>query len=162
LSFLSAILDVILSIYARHHKSRNQSCNDRKRNGQASSASSYFAAFTNELVSQGRPPTEPLSDEDCMKVLKRMAKQRKDSIDQFSAGGREDLAESEKAELAIIEALLPAQMSEIEIEKRVREKLEANPIDASKKGMFIGTMMKELGDTADGALVKQVIDRLVA
>jgi uncharacterized protein YqeY len=120
------------------------------------------AAFTNELVSQGRPPTEPLSDEDCMKVLKRMAKQRKDSIDQFSAGGREDLAESEKAELAIIEALLPAQMSEIEIEKRVREKLEANPIDASKKGMFIGTMMKELGDTADGALVKQVIDRLVA
>jgi uncharacterized protein YqeY len=120
------------------------------------------AAFTNELVSQGRPPTESLSDEDCLKVLKRMAKQRKDSIDQFSAGGREDLAESEKAELAIIEMLLPAQMSEIEIEKRVREKLDANPIDASKKGMFIGAMMKELGDTADGAVVKSVIDRLVA
>lgn len=120
------------------------------------------AAFTNELVSQGRPPTDPLSDEDCMKVLKRMAKQRKDSIDQFTTGGREDLAESEKAELTIIETLLPAQMSEAEIEKRVREKLEANPIDASKKGMFVGAMMKELGDTADGAVVKSVIDRLVA
>lgn len=120
------------------------------------------AAFTNELVSQGRPPTDPLSDEDCMKVLKRMAKQRKDSIDQFTAGGREDLAEAEKAELAVIETLLPAQMSEQEIEARVKEKLAANPIDASKKGMFIGQMMKELGDTADGALVKQVVDRLVA
>jgi uncharacterized protein YqeY len=120
------------------------------------------AAFTNELVSQGRPPTDPLSDEDCMKVIKRMAKQRKDSIEQFTAGGREDLAESEKAELAIVEALLPAQMSEAEIESRVREKLDANPIDASKKGMFIGQMMKELGDTADGSAVKAVIDRLVA
>lgn len=120
------------------------------------------AAFTNELVTQGRPPTDPLSDEDCMKVLKRMAKQRKDSIDQFAAAGREDLAESEKAELAVVESLLPAQMSEAEIEKRVQEKLAANPIDSTKKGMFIGQMMKELGDTADGAMVKAVIDRLVA
>jgi uncharacterized protein len=119
------------------------------------------AAFTNELVSQGRPPTEPLSDEDCMKVLKRMAKQRKDSIEQFSAGGREDLADSEKAELAIVEALLPAQMSEQEIENRVKEKLAANPIDPTKKGMFMGAMMKELGETADGTMVKAVIDRLV-
>lgn len=120
------------------------------------------AAFTNELVSQGRPPTDPLSDEDCMKVIKRLAKQRKDSIEQFTAGGREDLAESEKAELAVIETLLPAQMSEAEIEQKIKEKLAANPIDPTKKGMFIGQMMKELGDTADGAIVKAVIDRLVA
>lgn len=120
------------------------------------------AAFTNELVTQGRPPTDPLSDEDCMKVLKRMAKQRKDSIDQFAAAGREDLAESEKAELAIIENLLPAQMSEGDIEARVKAKLAESPIDPAKKGMFVGQMMKELGDTADGAMVKAVIDRLVA
>lgn len=119
------------------------------------------AAFTNELVSQGRPPTEPLSDEDCTKVLKRLAKQRKDSMEQFTAGGRPELAESEAAELAVIETLLPAQMSEGEIEHKVKEKLAANPIDPSKKGMFMGTMMKELGDTADGTVVKSVIDRLV-
>lgn len=119
------------------------------------------AAFTNELVTQGRPPTDTLSDEDCKKVLKRMAKQRKDSIDQFVAGGREDLADSEKSELAIIETMLPAQMSEADIEAKVKEKLAANPIDPSKKGMFVGQMMKELGDTADGAVVKAVIDRLV-
>lgn len=119
------------------------------------------AAFTNELVSQGHPPTDPLSDEDCMKVIKRLAKQRKDSIEQFTAGGRPDLAESELAELAIIEELLPAQMSEAEIEEKVKAKLAAEPIDATKKGIFVGQMMKELGGNADGALVKAVIDRLV-
>jgi uncharacterized protein YqeY len=121
-----------------------------------------MAAFTNELVTQGRPPTDPLSDEDCMKVIKRLAKQRKDSIDQFISGGRPELAEDEKAELAVIEGFLPAQMSEADIEARVAAKLAETPIDPTKKGQFVGTMMKELGDTADGAVVKAVIDRLTA
>ncbi len=120
------------------------------------------AAFTNELVTQGRPPTEPLSDEDCMKVIKRLAKQRKDSIEQFVAGGRPELAEDEKAELAIIEEFLPAQMTEAEIESKVKAKLAETPLDPTKKGQFVGTMMKELGSTADGAMVKAVIDRLTA
>jgi uncharacterized protein YqeY len=119
------------------------------------------AAFTNELVTQGKPPTDPLSDEDCMKVIKKMAKQRKDSIDQFTTGGRPDLAESEQAELSILESLLPAQMSRDEIETKVKAKLAETPIDPSKKGQFVGQMLKELGSTADGALVKEVIDKLV-
>ena len=121
-----------------------------------------LAAFTNELVTQGRPPTDPLSDEDCMKVIKRLAKQRKDSIEQFIAGGRPELAEDEKAELVIIEELLPAQMTEAEIESKVAAKLAESPLDSTKKGQFVGTMMKELGSNADGALVKSVIDRLTA
>lgn len=120
------------------------------------------AAFTNELVTQGRPPQEPLSDEDCMKVLKRMAKQRKDSIQQFIDGGRPELADDEKAELAVIEAMLPTAMSEADIEARIAAKLAESPLDPAKKGQFVGMMMKELGDTADGATVKAVIDRLTA
>ncbi len=120
-----------------------------------------LASFTNELVSQGHPPTDPLSDEDCMKVIKRMAKQRKDSIEQFTSGARPDLAETESAELAIIEALLPAQMSLEEIERKIQAKIDESPVDPSKKGQFIGMMCKELGETADGALVKQVVDKLV-
>lgn len=121
-----------------------------------------IAAFTNELVTQGRPPTDPLSDADCMKVIKRLSKQRKDSIEQFIAGGRPELAEDEKAELAIIEEFLPAQMSEAEIESKVAAKLAESPLDPTKKGQFVGIMMKELGDTADGSIVKAVIDRLTA
>ncbi|MFA6608702.1 MAG: GatB/YqeY domain-containing protein [Candidatus Paceibacterota bacterium] len=120
------------------------------------------AAFTNELVSQGRPPTDPLSDEDCMKVIKRLAKQRKDSIEQFIAGGRPELADDEKAELAIIEEFLPEQMSEEEIEKRVKASLDECAFNPAKKGEFIGKMMKELGETADGSTVKSIIDRLTA
>ena len=119
------------------------------------------AAFTNELVTQGRPPTEPLSDEDCMRVIKRLAKQRKDSIEQFIAGGRPELADDEKAELAIIEEFLPPQMSETEIESKIKAKLAESPIDSTKKGQFMGMMMKELGSTADGTIVKAIIDKLV-
>lgn len=119
------------------------------------------AAFTNELVAQGRPPQEPLSDEDCMKVVKRLAKQRKDSIDQYVAGGRPELADDEKSELAFIEAYLPAQMSEADIEAKVKAYLAANTVDPSKKGQLVGTLMKELGGNADGMLVKAIIDRLV-
>jgi uncharacterized protein YqeY len=121
-----------------------------------------LAAFTNELVTQGRPPTDPLSDEDVLKVVKRLAKQRKDSIDQFVSAGRPELAEDEKAELAVIETFLPAQMSEAEIEEKVKARIAAEPVDPTKKGQFVGTMMKELGSTADGAVVKAVIDRLTA
>lgn len=119
------------------------------------------AAFTNELVTQGRPPQEPLSDDDCMKVIKKMTKQRKDSIEQYTSAGRPELAEEEQTELAILESFLPAQMSESEIETKVKAKLAESPIDPTKKGQFVGMMMKELGSTADGALVKSVIDRLV-
>ena len=121
-----------------------------------------LAAFTNELVTQGHPPTDPLSDEDCMKVIKRLAKQRKDSIEQFTAGGRPELASDEQAELLVIESFLPAQMTEAEIESRVAAKLAESPLDPTKKGQFIGMMMKELGDTADGSIVKAVTDRLTA
>jgi uncharacterized protein YqeY len=121
-----------------------------------------MAAFTNELVTQGHPPTDPLSDADCMKVIKRLAKQRKDSIDQYITGGRPELADDEKAELAIIEEFLPAQMSEADIEAKVAVKLAESPLDPTKKGQFVGVMMKELGDTADGSVVKAVIDRLTA
>ena len=131
------------------------------------------AAFTNELVAQGHPPTDPLSDDDAMKVIKKLAKQRKDSIEQFMAGGRPELADDERAELAIIESLLPAQMSREEIKSKIAAAIAspegalttmiiAGQIDKSKKGPFMGLMMKLLGSNADGILVKEVIDELVS
>ncbi len=119
------------------------------------------AAFTNELITLGRVPTDVLSDEEVMKVLKREVKKRKDSIDQYTNAERPELAEDEKAEMVIIEEFLPVMMSKEEIRKRISEKLAAEPIDPAKKGQFIGMMLKELGDTADGTTVKEVIDELV-
>lgn len=120
------------------------------------------SGFTNELVNKGIPPQEPISDEDAMVVLKREQKKRKDSIEQFVAGGREDLADSEKAELAIIERFLPTMMSEAQIEEIVKAKIaEAGTVDKTSLGKFTGMIIKELAGKADGADVKKVVDRLV-
>lgn len=119
------------------------------------------AAFTNELVAKGHKPQEEIGDEDALVVIKRLVKQRKDSIDQFKKGNREDLAAEEAAELGILETYLPATMSKDEIRKIAEaKKAEMNFTDKSKMGMFMGAVMKELKGKADGADVKEVIESL--
>lgn len=120
---------------------------------------SLSSAFTNELVAKGKKPTDELSDEEALAVITRASKQRKDSIDQFEKGGRPELAESEKAELAVIEAFLPTLMTEEEIKTVVdAKKVELGATDKSKMGMFVGAVMKDLKGKADGALVKKVVE----
>lgn len=119
------------------------------------------AAMTNELVATGKKPTDELTDEEALAVIKRQAKQRKDSIEQFKNGGREDLAVGEEAELKIIEEFLPAQMGEEEIRKIAEAKIAEMNADKSKLGIVVGAVMKETKGTADGALVKSVIENLL-
>lgn len=120
------------------------------------------SGFTNELVSLKRPPNGELTDEEALNVIRRAVKQRKDSIEQFTAGGRPELAESEKAELSILETYLPAMMPEDEVMKIAEAKMqEMGPIDKSKAGMFMGALMKELKGKADGDTVKAVVDSLL-
>ncbi len=123
---------------------------------------SLVAAFTNELVAKRRKPQELLTDEEALAVTARAARQRKDSIEQFRAGGREDLAKAEEAELAIIETYLPKMMERDELEKIVRQKIEGTSgIDKSKTGMLVGMLMKELKGKADGAMVKEIVEEIL-
>lgn len=120
-----------------------------------------LAAFTNELVAKGKKPTEIISDDEALVVLKRSAKQRKDSIEQFRRGGREDLATKEETELKILETYIPAQMPREDIEKVAREvKDRMGVIDKTKMGLLVGTVMKELKGEADGSVVKEVVESL--
>lgn len=120
-----------------------------------------ISAFTNELVSKGIPPTEPLSDQDALTVIKRSVKQRKDSIEQFKNGGREDLAQSEEQELKILEEFLPAEMNEDEIRKIAEvKKNELGISDKSKIGILIGAVLKETRGQADGGKVKSIVESL--
>lgn len=121
-----------------------------------------LTAFTNELVATGKKPQDELDDTATLGVIKRLAKQRKESIVQFEAAGRHDLSEPEKAELLVLEAYLPQLMSQEEIEPIAKAKLaEMGPIDKSKIGMAIGALMKELAGKADGGDVKAVVERLL-
>ena len=92
-----------------------------------------MSAFTNELVSIGRTPQDALTDEEVLTVIRRAVKQRKDSIDQFKTAGRDDLVESESAELALLEVYLPQLMSKEEILKIAEaKKVELGVTDKSK------------------------------
>ncbi len=119
------------------------------------------AGFMNELVAKGRKPNEFLTDEEVLAVITRMAKQRKDSIEQFTKGNREDLVKAEQAQLSILETYLPKLMDKSEVEKLVKAKKEELGItDATKKGMLMSAMMKDLKGKADGTVVKEVVDSL--
>src|SRR3990167_7813423 len=94
------------------------------------------AGFTNELVAKGRKPNEMLTDEEALSVITRLSKQRKDSIEQFKKGNREDLVKEEEAQLKILEIYLPKLMDKDEVEKFAKaKKEEMGIVDATKKGM---------------------------
>lgn len=120
-----------------------------------------LTAFTNELVATARTPQDMLSDEEAIKVITRASKQRKDSIEQFTKGGRIDLVNVEEDQLKILEEFLPKLMDIDEIEKIVKEKIAELPVkDLTKKGMFMALVMKDLKGKADGSMVKEVVDKL--
>jgi len=119
------------------------------------------AAATNEAITKGKGPDALLDDEELLTVILRASKQRKDSIEQFEKGGRPELAESEKAELAVLEAMLPAQMSRDEITAAAKAKAESLGIsDKTKANQLMGMLMKDLKGKADGTTVKEVVDGL--
>lgn len=123
---------------------------------------SMLTAFTNELVATGKKPQDMLDDAGVLSVIKRLAKQRKDSIEQFEAGNRADLASIEKEELTVLESYLPKMMSQDEIHPIVEAKIaELGAGDKSKMGMLIGSLMKELQGKADGSDVKAVVEELL-
>jgi uncharacterized protein YqeY len=123
---------------------------------------SMLTAFTNELVATGSTPQGMLSDDGVLGVIKRLSKQRKESILQYDAAGRTDLSDPEKEELAVLESYLPQMMSREEIMPVVEKKIaEMGEVDKSKLGMLIGSLMKEFAGKADGADVKAVVEELL-
>ena len=124
---------------------------------------SILTAFTNELVATGKTPQDMIDDEQGLSVIKRLSKQRKDSITQYEAAGRTDLAEPEKEELVVLEAYLPTLMTQDEIRPIAEaKKAELGVTDKSKTGVLVGAIMKELGGKADGSDVKAVVEELLA
>lgn len=122
---------------------------------------SMLTAFTNEAVATGGTPQTPLSDEQVLAVIKRLAKQRKESIVQYEAANRPELAVPEKDELVVLESYLPQMMSQDQIRPIAEaKKAELGIDDKSKMGMLMGAVIKELAGKADGGDVKAVVESL--
>ena len=120
---------------------------------------SLLTMFMNELVSTGRTPQDWLTDEEAMVVIKRAAKQRKESITQYEAAGRDELVAPEKEELIVLEGYLPQMMTLEEITPVVQAKKAKLGIDdKAKMGILVGAVMKELAGQADGNVVKMAVE----
>lgn len=118
------------------------------------------STFTNEAVNLGKGPQGELSDEEVIALITREAKRRKDSINQYTEGGRADLATDEQAELAILEEFLPTMMTADEIRPFAEAKKAEMGADSSKIGQLVGAVMKDLKGKANGDDVKAVVESL--
>jgi len=99
-----------------------------------------------------------LDDPQVMAVIQKMVKQRKDSITQFSEGGRTDLVEIEEAELVIINNYMPEQLSDDEVASAVDKAIDDSGADSMKDmGKLMGMLKGQLGGKADMGVVSQLI-----
>jgi uncharacterized protein YqeY len=122
---------------------------------------SIITACTNELVATGKKPQDELDDAGILTVIKRLAKQRKESIVQYEAANRPELADHEKEELVVLEAYLPTLMTQEQIRPIAEAvKNELGITDKSKLGQLVGAVMKKLQGQADGGDVKVVVESL--
>ena len=113
------------------------------------------AAFMNKNVEKGHD----LDDEEARQVVSTLVKQRRDSIDQFQKGGRQDLVEKETAEVAILERYLPPSADPALVEQAVVEAIaETGAATARDMGKVMKAAMARLtGQTVDGKVVSELV-----
>jgi uncharacterized protein len=108
-----------------------------------------------ELRPQGQ---DSLTPEQEIELLSQQAKQRRDSIEQFTNAGRDDLAEKESQELVIIETYLPEQVSNEEVAKIIDELIASSGATTMKDlGKVMGPAMKQLKGKADGKKIQELV-----
>jgi uncharacterized protein YqeY len=121
---------------------------------------SIRAAFLNEIKKDN---STELSDEKCIPLLRRIEKQRKESIEAFDAGGRPEQAASERVELAVIESFLPSLADEETTLAWVREAIASSGASApGDTGRVMGALMKAHKGEIDGKLAKDLAAKLLA
>lgn len=110
------------------------------------------------LKNQAIEKRDAFSEDDELAVLKSEAKKRKESIELFEKGGRDDLLKKEKDQLVILEEYLPAQMGEEQVEEIVK-KYVADGMTMQDMGTVMGKVMAELQGQADGKMVNELVKK---
>ena len=106
--------------------------------------------------------SEELSEADELKLLQKLVKQRKDSAALYTQQGRNDLAEPELAQMAVIEKFLPAQLSEAEVEEALKGIIaQVGATSPKDMGKVMGAATKQLAGKADGKLISDIVKKLL-
>jgi uncharacterized protein len=112
------------------------------------------AALKNKQIDKRRPLTE----EEVMETVRSLIKQRRDSVEQFAKGGRQDLVDKETAEIGVLEVYLPQQLTREELEVLVRDAItQAGAQGAKDMGKVMKTLIPMVGGRADGKLVSELV-----
>ena len=107
--------------------------------------------------------SEELSEADELKLLQKLVKQRKDSAALYTQQGRNDLAEPELAQMAVIEKFLPAQLSEAEVEEALKGIIaQVGATSPKDMGKVMGVATKQLAGKADGKLISDIVKKLLS
>ena len=105
---------------------------------------------------------EPVKDEEIIKVLLRMKKQRQESADLYNKGGRQELSEAELSEIKIIDTFLPKQLNEEDTKKICKETIESLGASSMKDmGKIMGSLKKKYSDTIDFSKVNTIVTSLL-
>jgi uncharacterized protein len=116
------------------------------------------AAIKNRQVEKQRE----LSEEEIISVILTLSKQRRESIELFSKGGREDLADKEKQEISILQAYLPSQLTQEELDRLIIESIQESSAEGVKDiGKVMRLLMPKVKGTADGKMVNQRVKELL-
>jgi uncharacterized protein YqeY len=119
---------------------------------------SLKAKLMEKEISERKGGEADISDEQAVEVLMKAAKQRKESIDQYESGGRNDLADAEKKELSIIEEYLPEMLSEDEVRDIVKQKIsQLGATGPADMGKVMGALMGQLKGKADGGMISSIV-----
>jgi uncharacterized protein YqeY len=116
------------------------------------------AAVKNQQIEKGRD----LSDEEIQSVISTLAKQRRESIEQFSKGGREDLADQERRELAVLQLYMPEQLSPEELDKIILQAIQESAAEGERDmGKVMKVLMLRVRGVADGKIVNSRVKELL-
>ena len=144
------LLDTINEKLKEAMKSKDETALDTMR--ALKSAVNYLKAES------GKDP----DDKEILLAIRKEAKKRKDSIEQFKSAGRDELAAREEAQLKIIESFLPREMSDEQIEAKAKEVIEqVGALSKKEMGKVMGKLMAELQGQADGGRVKDIVLKLL-
>jgi len=112
------------------------------------------AALKNKQIDKRRPLTE----EEVIETVRSLIKQRKDSIEQFAKGGRQDLVDKETAEIAVLETYLPQQLAREVLEAMVRDAISQTGAQGARDmGKVMKALIPMVGGRADGKLVSELV-----
>ena len=107
--------------------------------------------------------TDELDDQEVLRVIQKEAKQRKESIDEFTKGNRQDLVEKEQAELSVISAYLPEEMSDAELEAIIKDVLDETKVTSTNDiGIVMKTLIPKIEGKADGKKANSIVRNLLS